>query len=151
MEEQMIKEQIHLSFIKISAILAASAFITIIAVDFLLASDKQDMPETITLENKACGNSRGPVEFAHVTHAEDYGISCNECHHYYENGKNIWKEEDGVNKCIECHDSCKSDGKVKKLELAFHKNCKECHRKMATEQGATNAPFRACKDCHKRK
>jgi predicted CXXCH cytochrome family protein len=145
----IIKKQIPLSFIKTLAILIASASMTIIGVHLLPASDGQEMPENIVLDQGMCGkNIRGPVEFAHLSHAEDYGLSCGECHHDYVDGENIWQEGDWVNKCIECHDPCKSDGDVKKLKTAIHKNCIGCHRKVEREQGSTDAPFRDCKDCH---
>ena len=148
-ETKMIKKQIPLSFIKTLAILVASTSITIIAANFLPASDEQEMPENIVLDQEMCGkNRRSPVEFSHLSHAEDYGLSCDECHHDYVDGENIWKEEDWINKCIECHDPCESDGEVKKLKIAFHKNCIGCHRKIKSEWGSTDAPFRACKDCH---
>jgi len=149
-ETKMIKKQIPLSFIKILAILVVSVSITIIAANFLPASDEQEMPENIILDQVMCGkNRRGPVEFAHLCHAEDYALSCDECHHDYVDGENIWKEGDWINKCIECHDPCESDGEVKKLKMAFHKNCIGCHRKIKREWGSTDAPFRVCKDCHK--
>ena len=145
----IIKKQISLSFIKTLAILAASASITIIAANFLPASDEQEMPENIVLDQEICGkNSRGSVEFSHLSHAADYGLSCDECHHDYVNGENIWKEGDWVNRCIECHDPCESGGKVKKLKIAMHKNCIGCHRKVKSESASADAPFRACKDCH---
>lgn len=145
----MIKKQIPISFIKTLSILAASAFITIIAVNFLLASDEQELPDNIILDQEMCGkNLRRPVEFSHLGHAEDYELSCKECHHDYMDDENIWEEGDWVNKCIECHDPCDSDGNVKKLKVAFHKNCIGCHKKIKSEWGSTDAPFRACKDCH---
>lgn len=145
----MIKKQIPMSFIKTLSILVTSIFITIIAVNFLLASDEQEVPDTIILDQDMCGKDRrSPVEFSHLYHAEDYEISCDECHHYYEDGENIWVEGDWVNKCIDCHDPCESDGNIKKLKLALHKNCIGCHRKINTEWGSTDAPFRACRDCH---
>jgi|WetSurSiteA1Bulk_404760.scaffolds.fasta_scaffold95930_2 predicted CXXCH cytochrome family protein len=104
------------------------------------------MLDKIVLDQEMCGkNIRGPVEFSHFNHAADYGLSCSECHHDYVDGENIWKEGDWVNKCVECHDPCESDGKVKRLKMAFHKNCVGCHQKINSD-----APFRACKDCHKR-
>jgi predicted CXXCH cytochrome family protein len=145
----IIKKRVPFSFIKTLAILVASASMTIIAVHLLPASNEQGMPENIVLDQELCGkNRRGPVKFSHLSHAEDYGLSCNECHHDYVDGKNVWREGDRVNKCIECHDPCKSDNEVKRLKIAFHKNCIGCHRKIKREWGSTDAPFRACKDCH---
>ena len=147
----MIKKQIHLSFFKTLIILAVSALMTFTAVSFLPASDEdeQEMPDEIQLDQEMCGkNRRGPVEFTHLNHAEDYELSCDDCHHDYMDGENIWEEGDWVNKCVECHDPCFSDGEVKKLKIAFHRKCIECHRQLKIEWGSTGAPYGACKDCH---
>lgn len=136
---------------KTLAILAVSAFLTVIGVNYLPASDEQEMPDVIVFDQEICGkNLRGPVEFTHLNHAEDYELSCSRCHHDYIDGKNIWEEGNWVNKCIECHDPCDSDGNVKKLKVAMHRNCIECHRKLKKEWGSTDAPYKACKDCHER-
>lgn len=146
----MIKKQISTISIRILAIVFSSAFITAVAVNFLFASDEQETPENIVLDQEMCGkNIKGPVEFSHLSHAEDYGFSCDECHHDYVDGENIWKEGEWVNKCVECHDPCESDDSLKKLKVAFHKNCIGCHRKIKSEWGSTDAPYRACKGCHK--
>jgi hypothetical protein len=55
-------------------------------------------------------DKRGPVNFTHKKHAEDYQVACAECHHEYENGKNVWKETDPVKKCVECHDPVEKKG-----------------------------------------
>jgi len=145
----MIKRQIPVSFIKKSSILVASVFMSIIAAGLLLASDDQEMPDAIVLDQEMCDkNLRGPVEFSHLSHAEDYELSCKDCHHDYVDGENVWEEGDWVSKCIECHDPCESDGDIKKLKVAFHKNCIGCHKKIKSEWGSTDAPYRACKECH---
>lgn len=145
----MIKKQIPVTFVKTLAILGVSVFMTVFAVNFLLASDEQEMPDVIVMDQEMCDkNLKGPVEFSHLSHAEDYELSCSECHHDYVDGENIWEEGDWVSKCIECHDPCESDGEIKKLKIALHKNCKECHQRLKSEWGSTDAPLNACKDCH---
>ena len=52
--------------------------------------------------------------------------------------------------CSACHDPQKRDGRVRKLNIAFHKNCKGCHRKLAGE-GGTEAPYKQCTDCHEKR
>ena len=107
-----------------------------------------EMPEKILIENKGYKSHRkGPVPFNHQAHAEDYGIGCDECHHIYKNGKNVWEEGDEVQKCSACHDPRESKGDVKKLQIAFHRNCKDCHR----ESGSEDAPWKRCYGCHEKK
>ncbi|MGD2127091.1 MAG: cytochrome c3 family protein [Desulfobacteraceae bacterium] len=109
----------------------------------------QEIPEEIILDQEVYKpNRKGPVTFSHQGHAEDYEVACNECHHFYEDGKNIWEEGDYVEKCYSCHDPFDSEGNIKKLRIAFHKNCKGCHKRMKKEGISDEAPYRNCKDCH---
>jgi hypothetical protein len=87
---------------------------------------------------------KAPVVFDHDAHAEDYGFACDECHHDYKMGKNVWEEGDEVQRCKDCHDPGESKGNVMKLQIAFHQNCRDCHRESAPGE----APFRACYGCH---
>ena len=137
---------------KILTALIISAIVTIfMAAGALKATEEQEFPDEIVLDNQGYKTDRkGPVTFSHLDHAEDYEIACNECHHEYEDGKNTWKEGDPVNKCMECHAPEESDGNIKKLSIAFHKNCKGCHKKLARE-GSTDAPFKQCTECHEKK
>ena len=105
----------------------------------------EDMPEEIQIDTE--GYKRKvykPVMFTHLTHAEDYGIECNECHHDYKEGENIWEEGDPAKKCVICHNPNKKQGKVHRLVFAFHFNCKKCHKE--NESGP-----RECKECHTKK
>lgn len=112
------------------------------------AGEEQEMPEEIVISNKVYKPDRkGPVWFSHSEHTENYAAACDACHHEYEEGKNVWAEGQPVRKCFTCHDPSKSKGKVKKLNIAFHKSCKGCHKKLAAE-GGTDAPYRQCTDCH---
>jgi hypothetical protein len=108
-----------------------------------------DMPDKITIDTKGYKKDiKGPVEFSHVKHSTDYGVACTECHHEYKDGKNIWKKGDPVKKCVECHDPQENQGNAKKLMTAYHKNCKDCHKKAAQE--GKKAPTK-CNDCHAKK
>lgn len=118
----------------------------------LIAAEEQNVPETMMIENEGYTSKRkGPVFFSHQDHFESYDVACTECHHEYQDGKNVWTEDDPVKKCAECHSPLKSEGKVKKLKLAFHKNCKNCHKDLAKEGITKDAPYRKCGDCHKKK
>jgi len=117
----------------------------------LNAAEAQEMPEEIVINNKVYETDRkGSVRFSHSDHAESYVDTCDGCHHEYKDGENIWEEGQFVKKCFTCHDPSKSEGRVKKLNIAYHKNCKGCHRKLAKE-GGTDAPYRQCTDCHEKR
>ncbi|MCG8635861.1 MAG: cytochrome c family protein [Desulfobacterales bacterium] len=99
------------------------------------------------------------VEFTHKKHAEDYGISCGDCHHD-DKGKPIegLKMGDDVQKCSECHNKFKKDKKNKKdimvHENAMHKNCITCHKdfnkkKNPKDKKGMKGPAPAsCGKCH---
>ena len=127
--------------IVISIILATSAA--------LIAAEEQEMPGEIYIENKVYKTDRkGPVRFTHSDHAEGYVDACEGCHHEYRDGENIWQQGQPVKKCVACHDPSKSKGRVKKLNIAYHKNCKGCHKNLASEGEGTAAPYKQCTDCH---
>ena len=133
-------------------LLALGALFFIITIDNVTAEEEQEVPDEISIDNKGYKTDRkGPVALSHVDHAENYDVACAECHHEYKDGKNVWEENDPVKKCAECHSPLKSDGKIKKLSIAYHKNCKGCHKKLAKEEGGTEAPYKKCSDCHEKK
>jgi hypothetical protein len=128
---------------------ALGVCLVFLAIGGLMATE---MPDYIELDKDVYqSNRKGPVPFEHLMHAEDYEVACNECHHVYEEGKNVWEEGDPVQKCGECHDPSETKGDVKKLRLAFHKNCKNCHKKLVKEGISDAAPYRKCNDCHEKK
>jgi len=109
-----------------------------------------DVPDKMSLHDPAIEKHRkGAVNFTHNKHATDYKIACTECHHVFKDGKNVFKEGDPVQKCSACHDPVKSEGKVKKLMLAYHKNCQGCHKEL-DKAGKPTGPTRKCNDCHEK-
>ena len=111
-----------------------------------------DVPDEIMIENQGYKkDKKGPVKFHHKKHHADYKVACTDCHHHYEKGKNVWKEGDPVKKCSECHNPLKKQGKVKKLQNAYHKNCKTCHKKLVKAGESDKAPFKKCNQCHAKK
>jgi len=115
---------------------------------FSTATEAQEAPDEIFIENKVYRTDRkGSVYFSHTEHAEGYVDECSACHHDYKDGHNVWQEGQPVQKCSACHDPSKRNGKIRKLNTAYHKNCKGCHQKLARE-GGTEAPYRQCTDCH---
>ena len=130
-----------------SIFLAGIIFITMVV--GLSAQEDQLIPEEISINNDGFKHERkGPVEFTHAEHVDIYEIACDECHHYYEDGKNIWVEGDYVAKCSECHDPLENDDDVENLRLAFHELCKDCHRDLSKQYNYEDAPFRKCRGCH---
>jgi hypothetical protein len=128
-----------------------AAYITIIigiifmTVGIMSAADVTTPPEKVTIDNKVYkDDKKGAVEFSHLKHTKDYKATCTDCHHEYKDGKNIWKAGDAVKKCSACHDPENDQGNAKKLQTAYHNNCKDCHKK----SGKDTAPSTKCNDCH---
>ena len=142
-------------------ILVAIGCLMFLAVGTLTAKDKpKEAPPEILIDNKGYKKDRyGAVKFNHKKHQDEYKnsegniIDCAECHHVYDDkAKNTWKDDDPVQKCVECHDPLKSDPKNKKnkkLQLAFHNNCKNCHKKVvkAGLKKEKEAPSKKCITC----
>ena len=111
-----------------------------------------DVPDKVTIENKGYkADKKGPVNLNHKKHSADYKVACDNCHHEYKDGKNVWKEGDPVKKCSACHDPLAKKDKADKLQIAYHKNCKDCHKALVTEGKSKTAPFKKCNDCHEKK
>jgi hypothetical protein len=133
-------------------IITFSALLFLCAGALIAADDSDEPPEEIVIDNEGYRQDRkGPVNFAHLSHAEDYDAACTACHHDYEDGKNVWEEGDPVNKCSECHDPLESDGNIKKLMIAYHRNCIACHKQLAKEGTSEDAPYKKCYECHEKK
>jgi len=110
----------------------------------------KDAPDEINIKSDVFEKRKyEPTKFTHKKHNVDYKIACTECHHVYKEGKNIFKEGDDVQKCSACHDVKKSEGKKKKLMLAFHKSCQGCHRELKKANKKTGPT--KCNDCHEKK
>ncbi|MCJ7705489.1 MAG: cytochrome c family protein [Desulfobacterales bacterium] len=95
------------------------------------------------------GKKRPPVPFPHNLHVEK-GLSCKDCHHLYEKGKNVLDESNLTegNKEIRCS-FCHGSKSRLNLEQAYHGQCMGCHKKPLKEQ--RKAPPRYCGGCHVRK
>jgi len=111
-----------------------------------------DVADEVTIDSKGYQkDKKGPLKLSHKKHSVDYKIACADCHHEYKDGKNVWKDCDPVKKCGECHNPLKKDGKVLKLQNAFHRNCKNCHKEVNAKDAGKKAPFKKCTECHKKK
>ena len=115
------------------------------------ATEVQEIPDQIFINNKIYKTDRkGSVYFSHTEHAEGYVDACDACHHEYKDGQNVWEEGQPVQKCSNCHDPLKRDGNVRKLNIAYHKNCKGCHKKFNKKYKPKKAPT-TCVKCHPKK
>ena len=141
----------------ITVLLVGLTCMFFLAVGVLTAGEKQKVPDEMKLQNKGYAkDKKGAVKLTHKKHNVDFKIACAECHHVYEGGKNVWKEGDHVDKCSKCHPILWEKGKKKKkgeamkLQNAYHKNCKTCHKTLAKEEKKTG-PFKKCNKCHEKK
>lgn len=111
-----------------------------------------DVPDDIMIQNEGYKtNKKGPVPLSHKKHSVDYKIACTECHHEYEDGKNVWEEGKPVQKCAACHDPMAKKGNTDKLQNAYHKNCKNCHKELAAADPEIKVPYKKCNECHEKK
>jgi hypothetical protein len=111
-----------------------------------------DVPDEIVIENKGYEkDKKGPTKLSHKKHHEVYKAACTDCHHEFKDGKNVWKEGDPVQKCIACHDPLEKKGKVMKLQNAYHRNCKNCHKAYIKDHPESKAPYKKCTGCHEKK
>ena len=129
--------------------------VTLVALNFLVVgvlTATTDVPDDVKVENKGYKkDKKKPVKLSHKKHSAEYKVVCTECHHDYQGDKNVWKEGMPVKKCKECHDPKKKKGKTKKLQNAYHTNCKNCHKKLVKDGESKDAPFKKCTQCHGRK
>ncbi len=153
---------------------AAALLVLVFTTAVMVIAAEQKIPDVITLQFDIWKTHKKPlVEFPHKQHIDKYGLKCQECHHIYKDGKNVWKEGDPVRKCDECHNEpTKKLRKIKKLTpepgydllkdkrghvllwrnlySAVHTNCLGCHRQYKKEHPESKPPI-SCSKCHKRK
>jgi hypothetical protein len=114
-----------------------------------LQTDLSGLQAVILINNQDYETrKKEPVTFTHLKHVKEYGAVCIDCHHVYEKGRNVWQPGDSVKRCAECHDPEETVGKVMKLQNAYHRNCRDCHKKAVEEGKSEKAPYKKCSDCH---
>ena len=131
------------------------------------------IPDIMLLEEPCYTHKKGIVQFDHKKHSQDYFDTypelypngCGDCHHD-KNGEPILKlkDEDIVQRCIDCHMLAGEAPKGKKAKVklskkekikdyhanAFHANCKGCHKKFNKAYKPKKAPT-TCIKCHPKK
>ncbi len=125
------------------------------------ARESAEVPAVIALKATLWSeHTKSPVTFSHKKHSAEYKVACSECHHKYEDGKNVWNEGDPVQKCQECHTERTIKGEKQlppekqklNLKLAFHNNCQGCHKKLKMKDREKYADIpTTCVECHPRK
>ncbi|MEE4354970.1 MAG: cytochrome c3 family protein [Desulfococcaceae bacterium] len=100
-------------------------------------------------------HTKGIVQFTHKKHAEDYKLTCGDCHHD-DSGAPLadLKMGDEVIGCAECHSKVgkpeKDASAEEKREFhkeALHDNCIDCHKDYNKKNNTKDAPT-SCGKCH---
>lgn len=113
----------------------------------MVETEASESSDEIIIENQGyTEDKKKPVKLSHKKHAEEYEIACDSCHHVYQEGENTWKQGDPVEKCVACHDPVEDQDNVIRLQRAFHKNCRDCHKQVTLE--GREAPYKKCTECH---
>lgn len=116
----------------------------------------QKAPDEITIKAALWPTpTKAAVKFPHKKHSDEAKIACGECHHKFQDGKNVWKQGDAVDKCEKCHTEAtvKEEKKLPpdqqklNLKLAFHNKCVTCHQKTKKDKPDSKAPV-SCAQCH---
>jgi len=113
--------------------LVAGALLTLCG----LVAATTGVPDTALREPLAARTNSLPLDFPHGKHVS---VNCLACHHNFADGK-------GVDNCIMCHKSTRSDLKVG-VQARFHAFCFECHRH-PREPLAAHGPVAGCASCHR--
>ena len=145
---------------RLLTILALAVFVG--TVSFLgLSGAAQEVPAEFEIKSTLWkAHTKSGVKLTHEKHVKEYGAQCTDCHHVIKDGKNVWKEGDHVQKCMECHNepTIKGEKKLPKdkqklnLKLAYHGNCQGCHKALKKKDKAkyANIPT-TCIKCHPKK
>ncbi|MGE4292418.1 MAG: cytochrome c3 family protein [Desulfovibrio sp.] len=137
------------------------------AVGYILPAPADGPPARVILDNTG-----GRVVFAHLVHAQDYGLDCADCHHDEGDPERpvpcgachpaafdaSWAAEHPKSfadkkMCLRCHDKDPSGGVAPEDKPdaswipvrteAFHSQCMGCHESMSGPAGDGS-----CKSCH---
>ena len=154
-------------YIPITAISISLGILALIG--YLLPARQQDVPARILFENNG-----GRVIFSHLVHADEYGISCDSCHHeggdletplacgschpaafddeFVENHIDSFPSEEACAKCHEVEDGEVLPDLLMDVEdiptrtTAFHDQCMNCHEEVEAGPFGENS----CYSCHAR-
>ena len=138
-------------------LIALILVLALVAGTMIYAQDTNDPPEIpgeIIINNPGYPkDTKGAVTFPHRDHSQKYNFkySCHTCHHVFQDGKNIWTDQDPVQGCAECHRYDTEEGQARPLLKAYHGNCRECHLALIYQDMARGVPYSKCEGCHQEK
>ena len=122
--------------------LGGTLLLSVVFLSILATRSAVGQSETLFLADPAFSNRERPgVLFDHGFHM--VLADCIDCHHVYENGRNIW-EYGMETRCSACHEA--GDRGRLGLRRAWHGQCLGCHE----EQPATGRAPVMCGACHVR-
>ena len=105
----------------LTAMLGISGIAVVVTSQEAKGEEKIVNYDAFKIENQGYKKRRkGPVYFTHRKHAYNYKILCWDCHHEYEDSKNVWSPWNGTPKCVECHDPEESVDNMPNLQKAYH-------------------------------
>ena len=90
-------------------------------------------------------STKPAVWFSHRLH-EAGRVACQQCHHEYAGGRNVWRQGQAVKRCNACH-GLAPQARRPDLKNAFHRQCKGCHLRLR-HQGRLAGPIE-CRNCHR--
>ncbi|MCA1989015.1 MAG: cytochrome c family protein [Desulfarculus sp.] len=100
--------------------------------------------DNLIINSQALGEHTRPlVKFSHAKHSEKIA-DCTTCHHDFSPTGNRGSSEGQF--CSDCHSAQPTAKNSVSLVMAFHKQCKECHR-FAAGKGQPSGPV-MCGGCH---
>ena len=122
--------------VKLTAILI---LVLAFAAGLALAQD-----DDLVINSQALGEHARPlVKFGHAKHSEKIP-DCTTCHHDFSPTGNRGGSEGQF--CSDCHGARSTAKNSVSLTMAFHKQCKDCHR-FAADKGQAAGPV-MCGGCH---
>jgi hypothetical protein len=146
---------------RLFAILTVIAVMSGMVLLGLGSAEEQTVPDTFVIKSTLWSeHTKSGVTLSHKKHSTEYGAKCVDCHHVIKDGKNVWKEGDKVQKCMECHNepTIKGEKKLPKdkqklnLKLAYHGNCQGCHKELKKKDKAKYGKIpTTCIQCHPKK
>lgn len=116
------------------------------------AMDQDKGPAEMTLQAvKDQAKKPKPAVFPHKLHQDAF--ACGDCHHSAKDGQQIpYEEGQPIGACEDCHyKGAEMPKGLDSYKGAAHKNCKDCHKKVAAENPELKEKFKGCMPCHPKK